>query len=78
MAIKAASNVERKVTVDDHPAATLDQMSGAIGYVRREYGDYRYRVAYHGSDMFVIVHPDMKWDDPVRFFVDYYGNVYTP
>ena len=70
--------VERKVTVGQHPAATLDQMSGAIGYCRRIWGDYGYRLAYHGGDMFVIVHRDMPWDNPARFFVDRFGQEYTP
>lgn len=32
------------------PAVTLDSLSGAAGFVGREWGDYGYRVALVGSD----------------------------
>ena len=68
--------IEDRVTIGQHPAASLEQMSGAIGYCRQRWGDWGYRLSYHGSDMFVVVHRDMKWDDPARFYVDRYGEAY--
>lgn len=65
------------VTIDDHPGATLDQLSGAIHHIRETWGDYGYRLAYHGSDLFAVYHRDIAWDNPPTFLCDRYGNIYN-
>lgn len=54
-----------------NPASSLDSISGAIGFVRREYGDYGYRVSIEARGLYGV-----RFADGSEFFVasDHYGN----